>query len=350
MIEIDERHYRFLLNSVRQDNSDRFGLEFLGILKNYDLYNDKKSCSYLEYLIECKIYLEVNEVPRVFYCIDIVKEMRDENIDLNNLDAFHYNDKKYIYNFKIYQEIYKLTEYVIKERLAWDIENDSLHLISELNAYIDDDEKITFLKEKLKYYWKPNEDTSAFLLFMNQTEQWEGQTWEDEIRSYLVEDDIFHLFYLTCSKAIELKNSTYYNIDYKRWVDCYRKRKLIEFCKNEIFKINGYSNVSQKDLKSNNLKSDLIFKANGEEIFNYIDLNYEGDKNQAFYNYLYYFLKDELKIIKLEDEHSITYTSYVKEKGLLETYGRMKKAISTSRKKHNAMIALFKKMYSRKFE
>jgi hypothetical protein len=118
----------------------------------------------------------------------------------------------------------------------------------------------------------------------------------------------------------------------------------------ELFKLNNNSNNKINDKPVYNSLSKSIFKENGEEIFNYIVSSYQEEKKPAFYNYLYYFLQDKLKKLKLEDEHSDTYTSYVIKKGLLKKYGRMQKSRSIKNTTHDRMMNLFQEMYSLKFE
>lgn len=317
MKELEEFYYKMLRNRIISNSFDGLTLEFIGVIKDYNLFENKKSIPYLEYLIDCKIYLEQEEIEYHRQYENIFDLMEwDFNADF--LDDFIHNNKKYRWNFKIYSEIYEASKYIIDNCLGFELNQDILFIISELNGCVDLDDKITLLKEKLKFYWRPFEHTSEFLLFMDERHDWEGQTWEDEIRSFLVEDDIFCVFYLTRSKEIDLKDSSYYNNHFKLWIEHYRKRRLIDFCKTEIERLKGVFNDQEKVIeikkitenKDIKINSDIIFKENYVRLFNYIVKSYSDKKNKAFFSYLYHFFSNNGFLLK-NKKSSVPYNNYL---------------------------------------
>lgn len=350
MQEIDEVYYRFLIGSVVNKNCGELKFEFLGILKDFALYEDKKSLAFLEYLIECNVYIEVKEMPYHLVCFDIAKEEQRKDVDLHYMDAFHYNDRIYIYNMAIYSDIYKLSQYVIECRLKWVFKDDIFYLISELNGFINDEDKIEFLKEKLKFYWKPNENTSSFLLFMNKMQDAEGETWEEEMITCMVEDPIFDLFFLTGSNKIELNDSSFYNNYFRLWVEYYRKRRLIEFCTNKIAKIDGSPNLRPREFNKENInqtslrkiKSDLIFKDNNEILFDFIVNSYASKKNNAFFSYLFHFFSDNGFLLK-QAKSSIVYNSFLVENNFIEKFSKVIQRVENNSLEEQRMFQIFNK-------
>lgn len=189
-----------------------------------------------------------------------------------------------------------------------------------------------FYKEEYKGHYNIIKENKYFFIY-NEPEAWHYPDWE-----YVVTEEICNSSGLIEQHLFCDGGYTYFEEISSIWQDLIFYDEILKFLKE---KLNDYTDTSL---------SKLIFKENGEEIFNHIVLNYKETKKQAFFNYLYYFLRDELKKLKLEDEHSNTYTSYVLKKGYLKEYGRMQKARATNKKTHNRMMDLFTEMYSGKFE
>lgn len=348
MVEFDAFTYSKLISSISRKIYHGFDLELIGVLKDFDLFDNKKSIPFLEYLIECKIYLEVKEIPSHLRCNNILDEIRSENTELLYLDGFIHNDKNYIYNFKIYSEIYKITEYVIENRMSLPLENDIIHIISELKGIINHDDKISFLKEKIKYCWKPFEDSRSFLLFMNEKHDWEGQNWEDEIRSELIWDEHFILFYLTCTKNTNLEDTYYYKTTFKLWVEHYRKKRLINFCgielKNIIGLLDGTKNVKKQPTSTDTIvekiNADMIFKKQHISLFQYIVTSYSDKKNKAFYSYLYRYFSQEKYLLK-NIKSSVPYNRYLVENHFIDKFSKVIQRTIDNSDEEQRMFAIF---------
>lgn len=348
MEEFEEFYYSRLINSISRKIYTGFDLEFIGILKDFNLYEDKQSIAFLEYLIKCKIYIEVKEMPHYICCSDILEIIRSKNSELDNLDGFIYNDKNYLYNFKIYSEIFKITEYVIENRMSLPLENDIIYIISELKGIIENHDKITFLKEKIRFYWKPFEDSSSFLLFMNEKHDWEGQNWEDEIRSELTWDEHFILFYLTCTKNTNLEDTCYYKTTFKLWVEHYRKKRLINFCEIELKNITGLldgpKNVKKQPTSTDTIvekiNADMIFKKQHISLFQYIVTSYSDKKNKAFYSYLYRFFSQEKYLLK-NLKSSVPYNRYLVENHFIDKFSKVIQRTKEDSDEEQRMFAIF---------
>lgn len=348
MEEFEEFYYSRLINSISRKIYTGFDLEFIGILKDFNLYEDKQSINFLEYLIKCNIYTEVKQMPNYICCSDILEIVRSKNSELDNLDGFIYNDKNYLYNFKIYSEIFKITEYVIENRMSLPLENDIIYIISELKGIIENHDKITFLKEKIRFYWKPFEHSSSFLLFMNEKNDWEGQNWEDEIRSELTWDEHFILFYLTCTKNTNLEDTCYYKTTFKLWVEHYRKKRLINFCeielKNIIGLLDGPKNVKKQPTSTDTIvkkiNADMIFKKQHISLFQYIVTSYSDKKNKAFYSYLYRFFSQEKYLLK-NLKSSVPYNRYLVENHFIDKFSKVIQRTTDDSEEEKRMFAIF---------
>lgn len=300
---------------------------FLGILYSSN-YKDLSIDEQKKMLIEKKIYtIEDNEFW-ILYNL--------ENYNKNDLfelgSSFFYLNKSYKINDLFLKELY---EYVkadvyasVKQPLEIKIKEICQHA-KHIESFSDVNE---FYKSQYREQYERIKDNSCFLLF-NEPEVWNYPDWE----CYVIEEVNSNSILIETHLFSEYGYSSFEEIS-KTWQDLYYYSEVMNFLRE---KLNKNDNTSL---------SKLIFKENGEEIFNYIVLSYQEEKKQAFYNYLYYFLKDNLKIIKIEDEQSDTYKSYVIKKGFLKEYGRMQKARSTNKKTHNRMMNLFQEMYSQKFE
>ncbi|MDI6049420.1 hypothetical protein QLS31_06230 [Flavobacterium sp. XS2P24] len=261
------------------------------------------------------------------------------------------------YEFELDGKLYEIDQpviYTLYLKLYWSVLGHASRIADELSKQIDhlvllisdNQEALILIKNKkdsyLEEYSTLISKNNEFIDCLKNPSEYGYESTKEFILSE-IEQDILLLKTYILNKNIEKTNI------FKLLCKTYSLQNCIETCNTKTEELNIPGNYSINK-PSNNTLSALIFKDNGEEIFNYIVFGYQEEKKQAFYNYLYYFLKDNLKKLKLADEHSNTYTNYVIQKGFLKEYGRMQKSRSLKNKKHNSMMNLFQEMYSLKFE
>ena len=307
---------------------------FLGCLYSSE-YKNLSFDEQKQILIEKKIYAIDNQsiwgLPRNDSNNELDKRAINEN-DFQLGNMFIHLGNKYELNDVFKKEFFEYikddTYASVKQLLDIRIKEINLHA-SHLINFGDLKE---FYKNQYKEHYETIKENTYFFIYY-EPEAWHYPDWEYVVtkeicyNSSLIEQHLFCDYGYSSFEEISLK-----------WQDLIFYDKILNFLKE---KLDDYTDTSL---------SKLIFKENGEEIFNHIALNYKEKKSPAFFNYLYYFLKDELKKLKLQDEHSDTYKSYVIKKGYLKAYGRMQKSRSFKNKKHNSLMNLFQEMYSLKFE
>jgi hypothetical protein len=303
---------------------------FLGCLFSNN-FKDLKIEEKQKILIEKGIYVLTDET----WCIVSIKNndkisSEPKNFDLG--DNFMFLERTYVLSEKFTSEVY---EYLKADAYAsiemhLDINLKQIELEAK-NVKIHGD-IIEFYKNQHKDYYEEIKKNIHFFIY-NEPTAWHYDDWKEFVTAHIGSNKDMIELHLFCEYGY-----TSFEEICENWQNLIHHSTILTYLEK---KINNYNEISL---------SKLIFKENGEEIFNYIILMYEDDKNQAFFNYLYYFLKDELKKLKLEDEQSNAYKSYVIKKGYLVTYGRMQKARSTNKKTQVRMMNLFYEIYSAKFE
>lgn len=305
------------------------GCLFLSNYKNLSFEDQKKL------LIEKKIYI----LDRDNY-VDTVTMLNNEEpykpiIAEDTFDIgkhFIYLDEKHNINSLLLDEIFKYVKHDVKgsmhQPLNIRIKEIELHA-GHLEHFSDVNE---FYKANYKYHYDEIIKNEHFFIY-NEPTAWNYPDWDYFVTEEISSNKAMIETHLFC----EMGYCSFEEIALS-WQDLYYHTEVMKSLRE---KIKGSNDTSL---------SKLIFKDNGEEVFKHIVITYEEKKSQAFFNYLYYFLLDNLKKLKLEDEHSNTYRSYVIKKGYLNEYGRMQRARATNKKTHIKMMNLFQEMYSDKFE
>lgn len=110
---------------------------------------------------------------------------------------------------------------------------------------------------------------------------------------------------------------------------------------NELETINFKNQIKQPNPEL----SILIFKKQGEIIFNYVVSKYPKEKNTAFFSYLYFFLKDDLKLLLITGNDSKDYRNFIINKYNI-SFSRIQKSKSENQYKREEIITLFKEYAS----
>lgn len=124
-----------------------------------------------------------------------------------------------------------------------------------------------------------------------------------------------------------------------------RIKSILDFCESYNDKRANELNKNNEQKKDKLEISKLIFKEDGEEIFNYIVSKYPKEKNTAFFSYLYFFMRDDLKLLIITSDDNKDYRSYVTNKYSI-SFARIQKSQSVKEFKRNDTIKLFRKYIS----
>lgn len=284
--QISNYHYTLLNVVSNRVLNKKLNAKYNGILEGYDL--QKYSSELIDKLIELGVYSELkleNPIEDSFYW-----SLKDMEYSFG--PELIYNNKLYALSDELHSEIFTTLKYIAEEYSSSIVEQDLNILISELNGFIKVDEKIIFLKLKHQKLWEPNDNTDQFMIYMGFSKSEIYKNWEDYVINYLSFDGHYYEFYLSLKGRKEVEESIFYNNIYKNWVNFYRLKNLIEFCKEKINEFEANSKQSENSL------SQLIFKNDGYKVFEHIVSKYSEEKNKAFFSYLYSFLRTKDKIIK----------------------------------------------------
>ena len=350
MRAVSEHSYGRLIHTISKQFYRGFHLEFLGILDEINLYDtETKNFSTLDYLIEKKIYLKDESGREKDVEFDIEGEQILE-YELDGLDQFFYNNTLYYYNEQIYYEVYRITEYVIEERMKIEFDQDLDEISCELLGYREIEEKARFLTDKRATFFKSSLNAREFMIYLQPRINLEDDAWADLIIQYLCFDPKFIRFFLTSFIFEGIEGSLFYKDDFKTWVDYARKKKLIDFCDKELDNlknINEHSNSSAitKSLYIPKIKIDgagRIIKDNYVLLYAYIVDNYQDIKNKAFFSYLFRFFSDNEFLIKGKIKSSTRYNEFLIKNELLETFSKVIQQTDYSGVTDRRMFDIFK--------
>jgi hypothetical protein len=342
---IPDRAYERLLRFTQSGHfTTELGLKFCGILKDCNLA--RHDSEFIELLIKKNVYVEDEELIEAFPDGELKDFVTNETHRFGHEGT--YNGKGYALNNQIYNEIYKSADYFIKDSFSYIYEIDTNLLIAEISSLPTNSEKIKFLSQKQSLLWTffKGEDVSQFLLFMEvpvarrpfnyleEEEEDDNQeplfaNWEHWATNTLTWESDFMELYLTNCEIKDNFDSGFYET-FKTWVNFYRIRELINFCKRKIDEIRKPNSAKTKERKEIE-----IFKADGLEIFNFIRENQVGKQNNAFYSYLYFFLKTNLKL-NVTSNDSATYRRYILANEYVATFSKIIKTEDHSQAKIDA--------------
>ncbi len=261
---------------------------FLGKLynHNFDKLSDREQ---KKLLIKNKIYVIDDEK------IVLQSNVIDKNYKFQIGDDFVLSSKNYTVNDELIDEICQYMADDVKSSMAQpiDISKKTIQLYSE--HLLTDREKDDFYRKEHQDFFAKIKENENFFMY-NDPEAWHYPSWEyyvgEEVRSgdaKLIEQHVFnngdgYTFFCDISET---------------WQDLFYFTEMLSFLKSRI-KIREVISASK-----------LIFKSNGEELFDFIVAQYPKEKNSAFFSYLYFFLRDDVKLLQLTSNDSKDYREYV---------------------------------------
>lgn len=302
-------------------------MQFKNILNDFDL--DKPSNKLIEKLIKHNYFVEDlgNEYYQDFipekYCIGAETK---------------YNNIPYRVNEDFFSEVYAYLKSIVEDLYDRNFTKDIFSITLNLEACLNNSMKIDLLNECLREcYNVDSEEAEQFLMYLKDG----SDVWEDNITGWIPFEDEIYMYYLKSTPIENLNNSNILDKYLPQWFEFYRRQKLINFCKNKITELETPVKNNNSNIKNSANLKNLIFKEDGAEIFNHIKLNYSGEKNRAFYSYLYGFLQSKSKLIDDLKKDLQYYKDFVLEDSEFNTFTKIINSNAVKQEKKKAMFLAF---------
>lgn len=265
-----------------------------------------------------------------------------EKLEIGNY--FYYNKKSYNINPEVFQQIYIEMHSTVSNAI---IHNESTRkkLIEQtVTLEINKKDALSELKKQRKKYLKEYLTLFEKEIFFLDSVKTFAKHFPD------MEDTVIKRRIVHTPELIILYIFGYYLGNHeltKLWTESITKEQTIKFYNEKIEELNEeieFINSSKSIVvSSNNPSSELIFKEDGEEVFNYIVSKYPKKKTKAFFSYLFFFIKKIDKSI-IEGNDSVDYRQYI-----LQEFGikfpRIIYSISTKQPTKEKINILFDKYF-----
>ena len=327
--------------------------KYYGILKDFDFNNINKDTFYK--LINAGIF-DAHELSECYLSETDYFGIETSSHKTEFYTLFFFNKKEYILKNDLKIELIK--EQVKKFELAWLLSNFEEYVneqmlntlnINQKESILDKiyKEQLAFLKDKtfyLEYQEIKNEgNTSKWFEYLDD---------ELEFGKHKVENDLKHGFIINYLKGESDSKYIFPKEICEIWKSCYLFDKTKTYLETKKNKLLGIENIDIKYNKTISNEELAIFKNDGLQVFNFIVNRHHGKKDTAFFSYLYFYLKDNDKLL-LYGNDSIDYRNYITKKFKI-SYKRIQKTDSRNQYKKNDLFILFDKnkdkFYSNKNE
>lgn len=313
---------------------------FYGILKSFDFNTINRES--FPVLLNSGIFDEL-ELSNCF------KSNGDYfGIELNNDtwsfgDFFLFKGKEYYLKKEIYTEMVFRKNWTLKSFSNVNFITNQIEVLIE-NELIPKN-KIQIIDDNFKLYFNQIKNKEYYSLFKNQTETNDYKCWEEYFIDEIVEKQNFEF----------LVNFLQGNNDYipseikQQWEDYFLVSEISDYCNLKITAIlskqksgiNKKSNIKDLSEPINNTNlSDIIFKPNGEKMFNFLISKYPLKKNTAFFSYLYFYLMDDLKLLYVTGNDSLDYRNHVIKRFNI-SFKRIQTTNSNNKFKRDKILRLF---------
>jgi hypothetical protein len=341
----------YLSWTIRGYPNDEFSLDFIGILQEYDLTaKDEISTDFLEILIQKKIYIEAKDTGQVLNDKSILQFLLSK---LGCMASFRYDDKFYVYNYEIFYEIFQMTEFVIENDLYPVFQLDLADMKTEMQGIVDLEGQIKFLRKKRKKLFKPDKYLTNFTHYMEERTEYNDDKWVQAVIKNLIIDKHFVTFYLSTFKHKNLEKGNFYKEMFPSWSNYSRKKKLIKFCDEELKKLQLNALNSNKSITNNasiddhqtRKYEDIIFKDGNEGLFYFIEEKYDGEKNNAFFSYLYHFFSSNEFLLK-NLKSSLDYNRFLIENKFIDKFSKVIQITTDNAEEQDRMFKIYKKLQS----
>ncbi len=272
--------------------------DFFGILSGFNFRN----CNHqdlIDTVIHYNVYIPVEN-----------NKLNQESITKNSFSTlskeFIYNGISYKLNPKIVIEIF---EYYKMQIRIFEIETMAYLRNSILTRTIDIDDKNDVLEILKKRRNLIVEKSIKYVLKL-------GSFTELVDQKTLYNNTHYEIIYsLLSSQEIEnylsLEIVSYKGTFLKKWEKLQSQNTQIKFYTEKILEVESSKTKDLQSNISNNPLNRIIFKHNAEQLFRFIVEKYPKQKNTAFFSYLYFFLKDNLKVLQITGNDNKDYRDFI---------------------------------------
>lgn len=271
----------------------------------------------------------------------IVIEM-NEKLEIGNY--FYYDKKPYDINPKVYERIYDIINSIVKRG----IHNNELirkkQIEQTVSLQTNKKDALSELKKQRRKHLKKHltiHKKGYFFLYLIENYTFLLPNIKDVgIKRLIMKSPDLVVLYIFDK---DLENHKYV----KLWTESTTKEQTVMFYNEKIKELNEeieFENSSKSIVvKSNNPLSELLFKEDGEEIFNYIVSKYPKKKSKAFFSYLFFFIK-KIDKSNIEGNDSVDYRKYILEEFGME-FPRIIYSISDKQNAKEKINKLFDKYF-----
>jgi hypothetical protein len=236
---------------------------------------------------------------------------KSEKLEIGNY--FNYDKKSYDVNPEVFQQIY--IEMHLAVGIAIRRNEDTRKKLIEQTVALETNKKdaLSELKKQRKKYLKEYLTLFEKEIFLMESIKTFATRFPD-IKDIVIKRRIVHT-----PELIILYIFGYYLGNHeltKLWTESITKERTVMLYNEKIEELSAeieFKNSSKSIVvKANNPLSELIFKEDGEEVFNYIVSKYPKKKTKAFFSYLFFFIK-KINKSNIEGNDSVDYRQYILE-------------------------------------
>lgn len=312
---------------------------FYGVLKSFDFNTINRES--FPVLLNSGIFNEL-ELSNCYKSSDNYFGIELDNDTWSFGDFFLFKGKEYYLKKEIYTEMVFRKNWTLKSFSNVNFITNQIEVSIE-NELIPKN-KIQIIDDNFKLYFNQIRNKEYYSLFKNQTETNDYKCWEEYFIDEIVEKQNFD-FLVNFLKG----NNDYIPSEIKQqWEDYFLVSEISDYCNLKITAIlcteesgiNEKPNINYQSEPINNL-ADFIFKPNGEKMFNFLTSKYPQNKNTAFFSYLYFYLKDDLKLLFVTGNDSLEYRNHVIKRFNI-SFKRIQKTDSKNKYKRDLILELFK--------
>ena len=295
-----------------------YTFKFYGIIKGFDLDNINRDT--FPILISANIF-DVAELSPYYIGGEYF------GIELNAdswciSDFYLFNQQQYSLKNEIYEDMFDRCEFRCESSEA--LEEGICDVDLNVDFEVSDYSKIRYLKLKIAEMNHRVVNQSYYLLYCKKIDVDSYRSWYDYFISEQVENGDFDFIY----KYLVGEDDFVPDFILSSWSEFFLVKNLTDYCKKKINLLERTSGIKESDIiidikhllvKKEKITADekevqkfssAIFCENGEELFKYIISRYPRAHNKAFFSYLYFYLRDKMKIVLLGND-SREYRDYV---------------------------------------
>lgn len=303
-------------------------INYFGILKDFDFKVITKESFLI--LIEKGIFYKRRlsksyEADEDYFGLELTQNTEEFNT------FYLFNRKEYHLRSEVFLEMYLMDKIKIENNNELDYHIKEIEFEIELEK--DFYKKLFVLDDYYKKYNSKITDFSTFQFYKNIL------PYSDEVLDFCdyYANDIDSYEEFSCIEKFLSGIDEFYAIELKAlWELMYLVKEISYYCAIKKQELTREMSNQKKDEVDSNITKEIFYN-NGLDMFAFLCYNSTGDKNKAFFSYLYTFLNLKSKIVKGRNDNK-KYRDYI----LQEYKLKMSKIIQTIQGKNYTQVEQFK--------